>query len=285
MPATTSRLAVALLGLTLAGCAVTRPGPDGQPTDIELQKYVAALRKVVVTIDGMDYDFLFDTGGGYTLIGPDVAAAVGCKPHGKLTGFRMDGERLDTSKCGPLGLSIGRASLQTEVGYLDINALLPDGLPPLHGVLSLDAFRDHAITLDLAANRLRLETATSLAERSADMAPLAVSFYNEIEGRGLSVYVEARSSRGDVHLLLDSGNLAGNLVDPLAWQELTGDESPPAVGQAAEIAVDLGPAGTHSLPFEAKPLIREGALDVRFIESGVFTFDFPNRRAWVQFRD
>lgn len=132
-----------LTAVLFALCGCTHiDGSTAPPQEIALRPYVAELRTVEVVIDGKAYDFLFDSGGGYTLLSPQILDAAGCVPSGQLTGFRMSGERVDFKKCGATALRIGAVAFHVESGVFDINALLPDTLPALHGVLSLHTFAD-----------------------------------------------------------------------------------------------------------------------------------------------
>lgn len=270
----------------LTGCAqTTRQAPSVEADFISLAPYVARLRKVEVFIDGKPHDFLFDTGGGYTLVSPEVQAASGCEPSGKLTGFRMSGERLDFQKCGGVEFRVGETTFNVEAGLFDINSLLPDTLPPLYGVLSMHTFADGILTLDLANNRMMIETPASLRVRTQTMQRLDARFYNELEGRGMDVYLEVAAKDGKhVLMLLDSGNLGLNVLTAPAWQEIS-DSAVPAEGKTNELALDFGTAGSRTLPVGVRAIIREGALNVDFVESGIFTFDFPNRRAWVTWNE
>lgn len=281
-----TRILPLLLTLLLTtACSTTPEAPENDPVTVELHDYVAKLRKVSVSVDGKAWDFLFDTGGGYTLIAPELQSAADCTPHGRLSGFRMSGEHIGFEKCGDTHLQIGNKDITVEAGVFDINGLLPDRFPPLYGVISMQTFRDHAITLDLANNRLIIENDKSLRERVATMTPLQANFYNELEGRGLDVYLRVDTPASEAYLLLDSGNLAGNLLNPAAWQEIGNTESSPEPGTTGQLMLDFGNAGKIELPVKAADIIREGALDVNFVESAVFTFDIPNRRAWVHFHE
>lgn len=273
-------LAIACVAL-FAGCAhVANPSMQAKAQLIPLAQYVEQLRKIEVVIGGKPHDFLFDTGGGYTLISPEVQEALGCAPSGKLTGFRVRGERLDFQKCGEIEIRIGERTFNVQAGLFDINALLPDALPDLYGVLSMQTFAAHAITLDLAGNRLVVETPATLERRIAGMQPLDASFYNELEGRGMDVYLKVDAAGKKVYMLLDSGGLGGNMLTAEAFREITGKAA--TAGQPAQdIALRFGAAGSRTLPVAVRSIIREGLLGVDFVESAVFTFDFPNRRAWV----
>ena len=66
------------------------------PVVIPLATYLGALPSLQVSIGGQQLTFLLDTGGGLTMLTPETAKALGCKSWGRLTGFRMRGDRLDT---------------------------------------------------------------------------------------------------------------------------------------------------------------------------------------------
>ncbi len=78
----------AFVGLTIgAGAAFAEDAaPNGIAT---LDDYVAGLVTIDVTINGETMPFLFDTGGGATLVTPEFAAAIGCEPWGRWVGYRM----------------------------------------------------------------------------------------------------------------------------------------------------------------------------------------------------
>lgn len=267
--------------LLLAACAGERPAPQV----IELEPYVGRLRKVEVTVDGRPYDFLFDSGGGFTSLVPELAERVGCEPHGRLVGFRMDGERVESRQCGRVEIAVGELPLTMEVDLFDLMALLPAELPPLHGIVSLHTFQDQAVTLDLAADRLVVETEASLAQRVREMQPLAVSLNRELEGRGLTAFARVEAARGYLLLLLDSANLAGVRLAPTAWRQLQPGAEPPPPGKSAPVVLDFGPAGRRRVTAQAADLIHDGALDAAFMESALLTLDLPRGRAWIRFHD
>ena len=80
-----TRVSIVVLGLASSQAAAQ---------SIKLEPYAGKLRQISVRVADKDYKFLFDTGGGHTLISPDIAAAVGCKPSGRMLGFRMNGDNL-----------------------------------------------------------------------------------------------------------------------------------------------------------------------------------------------
>src|SRR5438270_1107691 len=76
--------------------------------------------------------------------------------YGRSTGFTYEARRIDLPKAGPLDVSVGTFTRDGEVGVFDLESILPG--PSLGGILSLETFANHTITLDLAANRLWIET-------------------------------------------------------------------------------------------------------------------------------
>ena len=110
--------------------------------------------------------FLLDTGEGVTAITPEFAATVGCKPWGRISGFRMNGERLDMPRCDDLVFELGGHRFKAPiVGVFDIMHLLPDSPVRLSGAVGLDIFVGHAVTLQSLRNRLIIESHASLAAR------------------------------------------------------------------------------------------------------------------------
>lgn len=185
-----------LVLLPLAACASGSPsgaaggvGLDAgleRPVELLLEPYAGRLRQLPVRIGGSSHPFLFDTGGGLTLIDPDLAQRAGCEPHGRLVAFRMSGERVEFQQCGESRIGLGPLELPLYLAIFDLMALLPEGLPPLSGVASLHTLQDHAFTLDLGGDLLTIETDSSLAERIRHMSELRLYIERDMEGRGLS---------------------------------------------------------------------------------------------------
>ena len=122
------------------------------PAVVPLAPWAGLLRSVTVTVDGTAHPFVFDTGGGETVITPEVAAAVGCTPYGRSIGFRMSGERVEFEYCDNVALRLGQVALAREpVGVYDLKSILPVGLPRADGVLSLRSLRDSPVTVALGA--------------------------------------------------------------------------------------------------------------------------------------
>lgn len=274
----TSLLACALLAGI--GCRSALPPPQttaqaGEPAVIALEPYVGRLRAVRARVGGEELRLLFDTGGGLTSISPAAAARAGCAGTGRSTGFRMSGERLDSPLCPALEVAVGPWRSRLDVGVFDLAALLPKEFPPLDGVLGLDAFDGATLTLDLAGDRLTLETAASAARRIATAAELRVRRATNPDSRGVDLFVACPAPRGDAWLLLDSGNLDTVRLAPHAAALLG---VPPAGDPRARLVVAGLPPEEAEITVHDS--IYDGALNQRWMAKRVLTLDLLRNRGW-----
>src|SRR4051794_7495590 len=106
------RLRSALVSLLLAACkSGSGDGAPAHPVDLAIVPYQGGYGSVMVDVAGKHLPFLLDPGGGYTVVSPAVATAAGCQPFGRLTGYRMRGQRLDFPKCEPFALDLGTIAI------------------------------------------------------------------------------------------------------------------------------------------------------------------------------
>src|SRR5262245_41220636 len=152
-----------LLAVAVLLSAFSPTGQEPSPIELKLSPYAGPLRTLTATIAGRDEAMLFDSGGGATVLTPALLARLGAKPFGRGTGFRHDGTRVDGQRGGPVTFTIGGFTYRDEVGVLALDEILR-GLPPVGGITSLHTFADQLITIDLAGNRLVVETTESLGE-------------------------------------------------------------------------------------------------------------------------
>lgn len=107
-----------------------------------------------VTVKGKPGDFLFDTGGGNTLLTDDYLKGIDCKFWGRTTGYNMFGKRNDGPHCDNVQIVAGDVALTpVSIGTIDFGEPFPGDKKP-DGLLSLDAFDGKAITLDQTAATL-----------------------------------------------------------------------------------------------------------------------------------
>lgn len=288
-------LVATLLGIA-AGC--TAGPPEGQsanrpetasdvsdlaaPVELTLEPYAGRLRQIDVGIGQQTHPFLFDTGGGLTLIDPGLVSSVGCEPSGRIIGYRMTGERVEFPKCGAADLSLDSVELSPFLAVFDLMALLPEGMPPLGGVASLHTLDGHAFTLDLAENRLVVETEASLARRIRDMSELGLHLERDMGGRGLSAFVDVRAERGTLRLLVDSGNLAGFILAPQALEQLALERE--LVEREPELELDFVGLGRVPTPVVVREIRHDGVIGAEFLERLLLTMDLASGRAWARWK-
>ncbi|WP_390549919.1 hypothetical protein [Qipengyuania sp. MTN3-11] len=114
---------------------------------------------------GGDRKLLFDTGGGLTLLHPDVLAAADCKLWGRITGFRMFGERGDGPRCNGMDLTVSGLQLRPPIlGAINLGKINPADAE-LDGIASLNMFEGRVITLNLGEGEIIVESPSSFEER------------------------------------------------------------------------------------------------------------------------
>lgn len=258
-----------------------------RPTEIPLHKYVGILRTIKAQIGSDTMPFIFDTGGGVTLITPEIADKINCTPFGRITGFRSTGERIDLQRCGEVEFNIKGIPLQFEAAVFDLMSLLPKDWPKVGGIFSLDTFRNHAITLDLSRNRLIIETKDSLEDRITTMKPVNIRINHQAGGWSLDIFVEIEANRGSLWLELDTGNMGEVLLAPHAIEQLglpvpTSDKK--TIGLDSDVfkttlnIVGLGPLNVMARKQE---LIYDGILNASTIEKLILTMDLTNEIMWA----
>lgn len=260
-------LLCAVAGVAVLAC--TRgPEPASPDVAIALHPYFRGLRVVRASVRADTLTFLFDTGGGATLIAPHVARAQGCTPHGADVGHRMSGEPVTFGRCDSLRIRVGAWSASlAPVAVFDVNALLPNELPRLDGVLALDAFRGDVLTIDWRAGAIVVRS-SSAADSAIANSGIAARLATGESGRFLTVMARVRGTKEPLWFLLDSGNLRGTVV---ASSVLRDSLLPLRTPQAALLVV--GDRAPMDVPFTAADLIVDGALGTDYLERGPVTLD------------
>jgi hypothetical protein len=274
---------LAAIGLTLAAApalAVTpRPAPPAKPVIIPLEPYLGVLWSFQGEVDGKPRRFLLDTAGGITVISQPFADAIGCKPWGRVTGFRMRGDRVDAPRCDDVGLTAAGVPLKAPTaGVIDFSTLLPKDAPPLDGSVALDAFAGRAVTLDLAGRRLIVETPDSLKVRARQGVEVPVRFSREAMGLALTPFVAAPTAKGQIWLELDCGS-TGALVIGKHVADLLGLDPAVQKGQSVDMALVGGPKISGKVLVE--DMILDGNIGVPALQQWVVTLDLANERAWI----
>jgi predicted aspartyl protease len=272
--------AIANFGFSLnTDKAAQAPAPRAELT---LRPYAGALKSVDVTVGRHMLPFILDTGGGISIITPEVAGEVGCIPFGRLTAFRHNGERIELQRCGKVALGVGSMNVDVETAIFDLMAVLRKAgdLPVVGGLIALDAFEKMPVTFDYANNRLTVESPASLKHRLEGMAPLSIRLSRQAGGASLDLFVEVRAKRGTIWLELDSGNNGPVLLSKHAIEQLGLD----AAQTSLPLTLDVIGLGAVKCEAAVGDLIYDGLLNARFLNDAVLTVDLASTRAWAKLR-
>lgn len=251
-----------------------------KPVVIPLTPYLDSAWTLEAEIGSRTGRFLFDTGGGITVITPNTAVEAGCVPWGRMTGFRMRGDRVDMTRCDNVRFRVkGRALHKSTVGVLDFATLLPPGAPELAGSVALDSFGDRIVTIDLSRRRVILNARSNLAAQVAGAKEVRLRLAREVAGRALVPLVAVRTARGPVWMQLDTGSDASVVV---------GEHNADAFGLQAgtnrrqQLHAELeGDVPLSEETVRVAPLVIDGNIGSLTLKRWVVTLDLPNRRAWI----
>jgi hypothetical protein len=245
---------------------------------IPLEPYLGLQAVVRASVNGQSGTFLFDTGEGVSSFSPAFAKKIGCRPWGRITGFRMSGERLDNQHCDEIAFQLsGHVLTAPVVSTVDIMKFLGSNVPPIDGSLGLDIFAGRTITI-IPRKAIILESPESLAARLRNAQELPIRMVRDVEGIALSVDGAVRTPEGMAWMELDTGNggsfVIANHIAPLLG--LRTDISSPESARfylANGIAVE-GMTRTRDL-------IMDGNIGARFLNDWNLTLDLQRGRAWL----
>ena len=269
------RLMLALAALLLLGTAAQAAQPQAV-FKLESYRKTVALR---ATVHGQEGLFLLDTAGGLTLISPAFAARIGCTPWGRLTGFRMMGERLDAPRCDHVDFDLDGQTFQAPVTVVfDVTPLLAKDAKPVAGSIALDLFAGKTITVDVPGRRLIVESPDSLQERIAGIRELPVLLSREVQGHALAASLGVATRSGMLWFELDTGN-GGTLLVSRTYAALFGLDPKAEGPQQADfpVAAGLRAKGRAFTP----DMILDGNLGMPFLRDKVVTLDLQNGRLWI----
>ena len=253
-------------------------------TVVPLKKYVGHLKTLDVMVQDKSFSFIFDTGGGETIISPEIAEMLHRSVYGKNTGFRMLGERVEFQRCDEVTLKISGLDFHLpQVAVWDIMSILPKGFPKLDGVVSLHTFSNHKLTLDLPNHQLLIETERSFKSRIRAMTPVAAIFSTGLQGREINLLIDIPIKGKNYRFLFDTGNIDKTKLAPQTALEmgLRYDAGAKSRLEVGKIKLQIG---QKLIETEAviENVIYDGALDFGFISQSVFTMDLPHQKVWMR---
>ena len=255
------------------------PAMAATPEALPLQAVPGIGLVVDATVNGHRGRFLFDTGWGVTAVTPTVAAAIGCKPWGRVTGFRAIGERLDSQRCNAATFRIGGFEAQApEVLVVDLMKYLPPGAAPLSGGIGLDLFAGRTVTIQSHAHRLVLETDASRNARIRTAQEIVVRPVRDVEGAALTVDVAVPTPDGPAWMELDTGNngptmIAAHIAKLVGLKSGTDAPQPLVVG--------LRPGLLVQDQAVVRDLILDGDIGRGFLDHWDLTLDLAQGKAWL----
>ncbi len=245
---------------------------------ITLQPYLSQQATLQASINGVTGTFLFDTGEGVSAITPDFAKRIGCRPWGKITGFRMTGERGGNEHCDDLKVLAGGLTLNVPAAItLDVTKLIGPGVPPVDGAIGLDAFAGLALTV-VPRSCIVVETSESLKHRVAGVSPLPIHIVRDAEGAALTVDGAVPTPDGTAWMELDTGNggstVVANYIAPLL-------DIPTDISTPQQYSFKLANGIAVNGPVRTRDLIMDGNIGARFLNQWNLSIDLAKATAWL----
>jgi hypothetical protein len=240
---------------------------------------------IEATVSGRSGQYLFDTGEGITMITPSVAAAAHCVPWGNVTGFRMLGDRMDLPRCDNIVFTLpGGQRTAPETIVFDLGSMDPSAAQ-LQGSIGLDLFAGHAVTIELAAHRVIVESPASLADRIRTATSIPIRLVRDAEGAALSVDIGVTTKRGLAWMELDTGNDSPTIVVSQSVAPLLGLDAtskPPKNAPSQPVTLPLAP-GLNIAGFARvfPGMIMDGNIALKFLEGWNITLDLQASKGWL----
>ena len=255
-----------------------------QPTEIKLEHDALGKAPTVnVQIGAKTYPFLFDTGGGITLISPAIAGEIGCQPFGKVAGFNAGGTRLDFKRCDNVDLKAGNYAARLNAGVFEIMTLFGPDTKEIGGIVSLQTFENRVITIDLAGNRLIVENENSFKEQIKDMKRLESRIGSQGGGATIGIFVAANTPKGKIWMEFDTGNFSTLQFAPHA-QEMLGInfDAPNRAKTVKPAKLDIVGLGEIEMPARERDMIYDGMLNYDTIQKMIVTIDLKTGEMWAK---
>lgn len=236
---------------------------------------------VTVRIAGEELPFLFDTGGGVTVVTAETAALLKCHIWGQVTGFRLSGERVNSPRCDNAHMMVGSDALLAPIAMVfDINRFSEGATTKLAGSLALDAFAGRAITIRPKAHEIVVETPASLRLRVRDSRGIPIRLVRDAEGVALTVDAAVSTRDGFAWMELDTGNSGplaiGEDVAGLLGLNQDAKATQPVHMELPGGAVVQGPARVGDF-------IMDGDIGASFLNQWDLTLDLGGSgRAWIR---
>lgn len=273
----------------LVASAVFAEAPHSVPFDLLLDEYILV---DVVVADTIADRWMLDTGAGGNVVSQKLFDRLVTTPAGRLTGFRMMGERLD--------IDIFRVTSLEVAGLRQENVMIApwpalDNMG-ISGIVSLKFFEHQPITIDFASRTLTIETEQSAQTRAVDgtVVPIETQRYRD---KALDVFVMMKlGDTVQAEFELDTGSgrrlwIDSRFMSKLGIDTAAGDvmATPAEDGTwhmttLRSLALWEAPSVTvDSIQATFRPnLIYDGVMGIAFWDGRAITIDLPHRRLIVR---
>jgi predicted aspartyl protease len=255
-----------------------------QPIEINLDhKALGKAATVSVQIGAKTYPFLLDTGSGVTIITPEIAQEIGCTPFGRISGLDTYGKKLDMQRCDQVELKMDGFTAKVDAAVRNIMPFFSPETPQIGGVIALQTFENKAITIDLAGNKIRVETADSLAERIKEMRQLETRVSRPFTGVGLEILAAASTPKGKVWMIFDTGNTNWSHVAPHALNQIgVSLDAPNKAKIVKPVKLDINGFGQFEFMGREREMIYDVRLNYDTLTKLVYTVDLRTGKMWVK---
>jgi hypothetical protein len=168
------------------------------PFDVTPQGHILVKAK----INGIEGNFIFDTGAGLTLITKKFSDKIGKlhKQDGTYTGFRATGEKLNAELYDAQTVALGEF-----VEHNPVLTIFDVDLGTIDGLISLMSFRKQPLTIDYTNKKLVFETEKSLSaiRKAGHHIPLQLE---ESRDKALTLFAYFMvNNKLNLQLSMDSG--------------------------------------------------------------------------------
>ncbi len=241
------------------------------------------LKIIGVKIDNNQYNFLFDTGAGVTLISPEIVKKINRKEYGRGVGYRMLGEQIEYKKCDSVEIQIGGYKFfHSTVGVWDVNQVLPKDWPRIDGIISLGSFQDHCIMIDLSKNTIIVESDSTCEAKTKLMQIVESRFINGLDGSENGIFLNLDKVGRKWWFLMDSGNLDKNIISYATAKEWN-----------VEYVIDSGRVVIDDLRYEfagisrispsvIDEIIYDGVLNFDFLSQFIIIISYKEEKVWIK---